>query len=60
MIRKFNFIYKGNLINVYAESLDEAEIISKIVFEELDKLQEIEEEKEKNKLRKNKLIDADN
>lgn len=42
MIRKFNFIYKGKLIDVYAESLNEAEIIAEVIFEELDKIQEKE------------------
>lgn len=42
MIRKFNFIYKGKLIDVYAASFKEAKTKAKVIFEELDKLEDNE------------------
>ncbi|WP_272950261.1 hypothetical protein [Bacillus mycoides] len=41
-MRKYNFIYKGKLIDVYSETFEQAEIIAKQIFKELD---EIENEK---------------
>lgn len=41
MQKKFNFIYKGKLIDVYAEHFTAAEIIAKQIMTELDQLEKV-------------------
>ncbi len=43
MMKLYNFIYKSKLIDVYAESYEEAEIIAKEIMKELDDLEKREE-----------------
>ncbi|WP_277342398.1 hypothetical protein [Bacillus cereus] len=38
MFKKFNFIFFGKLIDVYAESFEQAEIIAKEIMNELEGL----------------------
>lgn len=44
MTNKFNFIYCNKLIDVYAETFEEAEVIAKGIMEELEQLRKREEE----------------
>lgn len=39
-VKKWNFIYKQKLIDVYAETFEEAEIIAEQIMKELDLLEQ--------------------